>query len=569
LEGRRRPRTGTRSRRYALAILAAAVVGALAWWLRPPGVDVERPPAAGEVGRSEGETLSLRGVPGGAATAERIAESSAVRPAPRGVFGRVFAADDGAPVAGAWIVPAGRDALVSATDVVRSDAEGRFELPHDVGSRPASLRVVANGFVPITVPTSPDGETVARLSQGAFLEGEVRNDAGEPLPGVLVWWTTLDNRASWPRTERAFDDRSGGGRATTGPDGSFRLAGVPSEEVEVSAVADLHAIARELIDGSAPPFVRLVLAPLAELTVELVDAGDGSPLAAFAVTSHSSGGESYADRGLNVVARDEEAPPARPGRFFARWKRSGDPSVRGGEVTARISALGYRTVVRTVSFAFGVRRTETVALERTSPEAFGRLRLRAEFEGGAPFSGRLHVVVRAADHDPRGGPPPTVAFFFVDGDATEPLVLPSGTYWLHPRGGGPEGAFWTHPSEAATRADVVRDSVAHATFRLRGSTLALRVLDAEGRLSRAYDLTVSPSSGAGPASGFRVAAWDVVGKSAAEFVRSTPEARVWVPPGRGTVRADVAGVRPGEAAYDAAGDGRTIALTVRLGPRIE
>jgi hypothetical protein len=116
----------------------------------------------------------------------------------------------------------------------------------------------------------------------------------------------------------------------------------------------------------------------------------------------------------------------------------------------------------------------------------------------------------------------------------------------------------------------VRDAESEATVRLRGSALELDVLDAEGRPVRAYDLMVtSPPVRGGLGSGSRVSAWELAGRSAAEFVRSPPQARVWVPPGRGTVRVDVTGVQPGEAVYEAAGDGRTIPLTVRLGPPIE
>ncbi|NMO15313.1 carboxypeptidase regulatory-like domain-containing protein [Pyxidicoccus fallax] len=194
-----------------------------------------------------------------AVTPERLKEDLVLH-ASRRLVGRVLA--EGRPVAGAQV-------RVEATShVTTSDAQGRFSIeplaPGDyvVWGEHADQHALAR----VTLDKARETETTLHLGTLLFAEGTVRDEAGNPVAGVVV-------ECKYEIAELWLPS------ATTSADGRFRLGPVPrSDFLRFMVRSDAHLLHVELkrLSPSGPPLdFTLIRAVLVE---GLVTDDEGQPL---------------------------------------------------------------------------------------------------------------------------------------------------------------------------------------------------------------------------------------------------------------------------------------------------
>jgi protocatechuate 3,4-dioxygenase beta subunit len=169
----------------------------------------------------------------------------------RTVRGRVLAAADGSPVAGATILASqARDAMAMrlagamGMGTAMSDGDGSFEIS-GLESRPYRLSVNHPDWAPaeskIDVPEGEDPpEQAIRLSRGGTLTGTVRNAAKQPVAETRI-----------SLMQEAFDGRS----ATSGPDGRYIFEKLPAGTYSVMRTPDGDRLSMSNI-GLKPAVIR-------------------------------------------------------------------------------------------------------------------------------------------------------------------------------------------------------------------------------------------------------------------------------------------------------------------------
>jgi|GEM_PF-3770409 len=110
------------------------------------------------------------------------------------------------------------------------------------------------------------------LAEGRSLRGRVTDERGDPVTGARV---SVDDSLRGSAT-------IGGHGVTTGPDGSFEMAGLPAAPVALSIAHADHAVLHALADPAAPP-ATFELLPAVLLHGEVVDAASGLPVERFGV----------------------------------------------------------------------------------------------------------------------------------------------------------------------------------------------------------------------------------------------------------------------------------------------
>ncbi len=154
-----------------------------------------------------------------------------VIPAPTRVHGRVLTASgqpvEGAKVGGSFEGSMGGGGMMSIGVAAVSDADGRFELMRTMpGTMRLSARHDEHGSAHIGPEPLKAGETRTiefRLKPAASISGVVRTEDGKPAPGVRV--------TAFARELRAPMDA----QDVTGPDGRYRLVGLPAARMTVQA----------------------------------------------------------------------------------------------------------------------------------------------------------------------------------------------------------------------------------------------------------------------------------------------------------------------------------------------
>ncbi len=187
--------------------------------------------------------------------------------------GRVVAADDGSPIAGATVVGG---AMSSEGGLVlertSTDAEGRFRIP--LSGSDGGLRAMAHGFAPSRTPLSelPRGKEgiEIRLARGASLSGRVTAAAGgRPVAGVAV-------RVVPDRRDTAYFPPD---PATTDADGRYLVADLPAGEAIAFAEGG-GWVTKGVGDGDAlrPPAlsVSLVAGKAETLDLDVVKAASAT-----------------------------------------------------------------------------------------------------------------------------------------------------------------------------------------------------------------------------------------------------------------------------------------------------
>ncbi len=218
------------------------------------------------------------------------------------VTGRVLDGD-GDPVSGASIalVPEfegevkgllTRLSALPRNETARSGSDGEFRLSH-VAAGSYRLLVAAPGYA----SASLDGIDVADadvsrdvvLESGTTVEGRVVDRTGEPLPFVEV--IAIDAASPNPPAAASspFGRRmnllrlAGTTGATTGPDGRFRLSGLPDRELSVIARAEGYeaGLAENVVPGAAP--IEIVLERFSAVGGRVVSRGTGAPVREFVI----------------------------------------------------------------------------------------------------------------------------------------------------------------------------------------------------------------------------------------------------------------------------------------------
>jgi hypothetical protein len=208
---------------------------------------------------------------------ERVLDLGAIElPPGREIAGRVVAAEDQSPVAGAK-VSALSPLIGAATVTARTAADGRFTLRR-LSSHHVVLHVLADGFREsrrrLAEATATELEVV--LERGESLRGVVVDSLGAPLPGAVV---EVESRRTVSPSERLELDDHGWtvARARCGADGRFAISGLSSPPWQLQI---RHGPAAKQLRLDAPPAsgeLTITLVARAEIIARIATEG-GVPL---------------------------------------------------------------------------------------------------------------------------------------------------------------------------------------------------------------------------------------------------------------------------------------------------
>lgn len=260
---------------------------------------------------------------------------------PRGavVTGRVTREDD-TPLAGVWLCLGSSPSSTESVDAY-SDAEGSFAFSC-VPSGTRKLWAMRHGLerarLEIDVPRSggrlDDLDVVLR--QGHFLAGRVVDESGDPMPWVRI-------------TIRGGRTNPGGDVAEprcTGPDGSFRIEGLPERDLQLRFAQRGYASVREPINQLDRDDLVVRMRAGGRLAGRVVDGATGEPVETFTIRLVNPTLEGR-DRRLDL--RGVGAHWVMRGMTFSGtdgyWD-SGDSSFNAGEVIGiEASAEGYALAI--------------------------------------------------------------------------------------------------------------------------------------------------------------------------------------------------------------------------------
>ncbi|RKG97857.1 carboxypeptidase regulatory-like domain-containing protein [Corallococcus carmarthensis] len=162
----------------------------------------------------------------------REAMTTVVLARSRSLAGQVVAAD-GAPVPGIQVLLEG-DTATASTQRTTTDATGRFRFT--APAVPHQLTAEADGAFATLEVTPPLEHLELRLQPGVFVEGTVRDDAGQPIPNARVETYREDGG---PLAAEADTVTDAAGRYQLGPTRpgphTFRVLAPHSLDVEVHA----------------------------------------------------------------------------------------------------------------------------------------------------------------------------------------------------------------------------------------------------------------------------------------------------------------------------------------------
>lgn len=231
------------------AVAGAAVLLLLAWLVAPSWLQAPPPPTVPPVA---GDAATAREYPR-EARAEREPERASVasnaasdQRGPEDLWGRVVAATDGAPIAGAEVVLEHRDAdelnnldleygkRIEVLGTARSDGDGRFAFRVERAWQ-HRLAVRAAGFAPgLAWRCTGGSEVIVELARPASVTGTVRRRAdAAPIADAVVRALVRGGNGDWSTT-------------STAADGSFTLTDLVPEPSYVSAHATGFAQSWEL-----------------------------------------------------------------------------------------------------------------------------------------------------------------------------------------------------------------------------------------------------------------------------------------------------------------------------------
>ena len=372
----------------------------------------------------------------------------------------------GAPLANATVtlepgLPPFGDEVAADAARTRTAADGtfRFERASSTGNR---LRVFAAGYASASQSGVRAGVLARPLTLGpeTILMGRVQQlDGRTPAAGALV---RFEGGAVTPWVE-------------AGPDGTFRLAGVPTGPGRVVADGGALGHAEQVLHpGAAPaPGLALILARPAVLAGRIVDASSGQPVPRARVVAHGDSALVLAgSSGLDGRYRLEGLAP---GRYRVKVDEPGHVPYERDDVRVDAGA----TVRLDLPLTLGAALSGRVVDARGAPVAGATGRLARGDTSRGPFGG-LPFRRGADDVAFRTGP---------DGTFKASRLAPGGNQQLtvsHPEF---EKRFVTGLSLPAGGAKAGLTIVLRPGLELRGV-----VLDVEGRPVNGASLDVRPSA---------------------------------------------------------------------------
>jgi hypothetical protein len=484
--------------------------------------------------------------------------------------GRVISAEDGAPVEGALVFWRSTiDAAVPFLRVRRSEKLGAFSIsiPHD-GTGGQVLIVRAMGFQMWSGALDSQSAKVIRLERGERISGLVRDDRGNPVAGVRVVAHQPGSRLLWPVTERGVSGESDvhAGLAISDGLGAFAIDGLREGTSYELVPVKAYWTAGVVQDGGqrvAAPSRGVIfrMHPVANISLLPVDRESGSRLVLTNTRCRPPKGVGSANliqTRLNSAAEFQSAY-GRGMESGAEFSMARDGAPDGVSIRFEIGALGCKSLSVEVPLEFGARTQLRVPMEKVEG-AWQRVSVRAQFQSGRKFDGRLGVLLRTAVRGTVSGNQASgfAPLEFEDGLATTTLLMREGEYSVRAEGAGVSEFFWLPAAAPST----VRVSAASRVIKIivRGTPVDFNVENSRGASVRSFDVAVYPESAQFPRAPMQT--WD----AGFEFGANEPEFRIWVPRGRHVLRVNKVGAGRSDVVIESDGDGRPIRLKVKLKP---
>ena len=269
-----------------------------------------------------------------------------------------------------------------------TDKAGRFEI-HDVETGPSTLFVSATGHLPgrvaVTVPRDDVAEGIeVVLSTGATLTGRVMLAAGDPVENARI--------------------SAAGQTARSTSDGQFKLRGLPSGRLTVSAVHPQLGTQTSEADTSSPRPIELIFRPSAVLEIQ---ASNEEGLALADVQVSTTGGSSPFPRFGRTDSTGNVRFSLEPGLYTITGRKPGYvPATLAAvkldskdHLTERIELRAGLAVFGTINGADAAQlvRAEIVAVQPARPAVRGTMDTAGRYRIGGLEPGTWLVVATLPD----------------------------------------------------------------------------------------------------------------------------------------------------------------------------
>ena len=247
--------------------------------------------------------------------------------------------EQGSPVPDAWI-SIGIHPLRPGSRGTYADGSGRFQWgPAGPGEHIvwATRAGFAQNYSIAEVPDPAQEVADLRitLSRGFEYSGQVLDEGGQPMPGVLLFPQAGGD------TERESDTYATGGAATD-PEGRFQFSNVRCDVIDLQVIADGYAILRQDIYPGEP--VQLYPKRAGQLQGLVVDAVTGEPIESFVVRLQAALDEN-GERPFLVLSRGWSDPGMAIDQHDGTWDTGSEMLDAGVELTVEIRADGYSPAI--------------------------------------------------------------------------------------------------------------------------------------------------------------------------------------------------------------------------------
>ncbi|MEE8107493.1 MAG: carboxypeptidase regulatory-like domain-containing protein [Planctomycetota bacterium] len=225
----------------------------------------------------------------------------------------------------------------------QTDADGGFELT-GLPQKPFTLRITHSDYVELTVKNVEAGAGVRefRLNAGRVITGRVVNSGRAPVEGALVMVTTPNT----PRQIASPMGRSGTRSATSGADGTFRIAGIASEgELTVSIEESGKGFIKTSVKVAPGQHTVQLIATVGETISGTVYLADGQPAGFVTVTATTADGKSSGHTFIQGNDGKFEIKGLEKGVYKLqahRWNQGKSTKAEAGEVRSGSTDVAVR-----------------------------------------------------------------------------------------------------------------------------------------------------------------------------------------------------------------------------------